>query len=67
MAEERFPDYVAPTQLAWAEGRPALLRLRRCKLLGQAVENGERVYLSEDEMLTARERIQKQVEEYCSS
>jgi len=29
-------------------------------------ENGERVYLDEDETLAARERVQNQVEEYCS-
>ena len=30
-------------------------------------EYGERVYLDEDETLAARERVQEQVEEYCSS
>ena len=30
-------------------------------------ENGERVYLDENEMLAARERVQGQVEEYCGS
>ena len=29
-------------------------------------ENGERVYLDEDETLAARERVQNQVEEYCT-
>lgn len=29
-------------------------------------EQGERVYLNEDEMRSARERVQSQVEEYCS-
>lgn len=29
-------------------------------------ENGERVYLDEDETLAARARVQEQVEEYCS-
>ena len=29
-------------------------------------ENGERVYLDEDEILAARERVQNQVEEYCN-
>ncbi len=29
-------------------------------------ENGERVYLDEDEILVARERVQNQVEEYCN-
>ena len=30
-------------------------------------ENGERVYLDEDETLAARERVRNQVEEYCNS
>ena len=29
-------------------------------------ENGERVYLDEDETLAARERVQNQVEKYCT-
>ena len=35
--------------------------------LYRADENGERVYLDEDETLAARERVQKKVEKYCSS
>jgi hypothetical protein len=30
-------------------------------------ENGERDYLNEDEMQSARDRVQSQIEEYCSS
>ena len=30
-------------------------------------ENGERVYLDQNETLAARERVQNQVEEYCDS
>ncbi len=30
-------------------------------------ENGERVYLDEDEAQAARERVENQVQEYCSS
>jgi len=30
-------------------------------------ENGERVYLDEDEMQAARERVENQVQDYCSS
>lgn len=30
-------------------------------------ENGERVYLSEEEMQEAREQVEKQVQEYCST
>ena len=30
-------------------------------------ENGERVYLDENEMLAARERVENQVQDYCSS
>ncbi len=32
----------------------------------RAAENGERVYLDEDEIMAARERVQSQVEEYCN-
>ncbi len=35
--------------------------------LFRADENGERVYLDEDETLAARERAQKRVEKYCGS
>ena len=34
--------------------------------LFRADENGERVYLDEDETLAARERVQKRVEKYCN-
>jgi uncharacterized membrane protein YebE (DUF533 family) len=30
-------------------------------------ENGERVYLDEDETLAARERVEDQVQEFCGS
>ena len=30
-------------------------------------DNGERVYLEEDETLAARERVENQVQEFCSS
>jgi len=32
----------------------------------RVAENGERVYLDEDEIMSARERVQNQVEEYCN-
>ena len=42
-----------------------LQRLLTSRRLYRQDENGERVYLDEDETLTARERVQNQVEEYC--
>ena len=47
--------------------RAKLEKMLYSRRLYREDENGERVYLSEDEMLSARERIQNQVEEYCSS
>jgi len=43
-----------------------LQRFLTSRRLYRKDENGERVYLDEDETLAARERVQKQVEEYCS-
>ena len=42
-----------------------LQRFLTSRRLYRKDENGERVYLDEDETLVARERVQNQVEEYC--
>ncbi len=42
-----------------------LQRLLTSRRLYRQDENGERVYLDEDEIMAARERVQNQVEEYC--
>ena len=43
-----------------------LQRFLTSRRLYRKDENGEPVYLDEDETLAARERVQKQVEEYCN-
>ena len=47
--------------------RARLEKMLYSRRLYREDENGERVYLSENEMLEARERVQNQVEEYCAS
>ena len=54
--EERCSDY-----------RARLQKMLQSRRLYREDENGERVYLDDDEMLASRERVQSQVEEYCSS
>jgi DNA-binding NtrC family response regulator len=44
MAEEKFPDFAAPTQLAWAEGRPMRLHVRRCRLSTAGPPETDRVF-----------------------
>ncbi len=29
----KFPDYIAPTKIAYLDGRPAEIHLRKCKLV----------------------------------
>ena len=47
--------------------RSRLVQMLQSRRLYREDENGERVYLNDDEMLSARERVQTQVEDYCSS
>lgn len=46
--------------------RGQLQKLITSRRLFREDDNGERVYLAEDEMQAAREKVQNQVEEYCS-
>lgn len=47
--------------------RGRLEKLITSRRLYREDDNGERVYLAEDEMTAARAKVQSQVEEYCSS
>ncbi len=47
--------------------REQLQRFVRSRRLYREDENGERVYLNEDEMQATRERTENQVQEFCSS
>jgi hypothetical protein len=47
--------------------REQLQRFVRSRRLYREDENGERVYLDEDEMQATRERTENQVQEYCTS
>ncbi len=47
--------------------RAQLQRFVTSRRLYRQDESGERVYLDEDEMLAARERVENQVQDYCSS
>lgn len=70
-AEGPSPEEVAAAAAEKAEKcteyRARLEKMLYSRRLYRQDENGERVYLNEDEMLEARERVQNQVEEYCSS
>ncbi len=50
-----------------ATSKARLQRFLTSRRLYKQDENGERVYLDEDEILAARERVRNQVEEYCNS
>ena len=47
--------------------REKLQRFVRSRRIYREDENGERVYLDEEEMQAAREKAENQVQEYCSS
>ena len=47
--------------------RGRLEKLITSRRLYREDDNGERVYLGDDEMQAARAKVQSQVEEYCSS
>ena len=47
--------------------RALLQRFVTSRRLYRQDENGERVYLDEDETQAARERVENQVQDYCSS
>jgi hypothetical protein len=47
--------------------RALLQRFVTSRRLYRQDENGERVYLDEDEMQAARERVENQVQDHCSS
>jgi len=49
-----------------ATSKARLQKLLTSRSLYRQDENGERVYLDEDEIWAARERVQDQVEEYCN-
>ena len=49
-----------------ATSKARLQKLLTSRRLYRQDENGERVYLDEDEIFAARERVQNQVEEYCN-
>ncbi len=49
-----------------ATSKARLQKFLTSRRLYRQGENGERVYLDEDETLAARERVQNQVEEYCN-
>ncbi len=49
-----------------ATSKARLQKFLTSRRLYRQDENGERVYLDEDEILAARERVQSQVEEYCN-
>ncbi len=50
-----------------ATSKARLQKFLTSRRLYRQDENGERVYLDENEILVARERVQNQVEEYCDS
>jgi len=47
--------------------REQLQRFVRSRRLYREDESGERVYLDEDEMQAARERVENQVQDFCTS
>ena len=47
--------------------REKLQRFVQSRRIYREDENGERVYLSEEEMQEAREKVENQVQEYCTS
>jgi hypothetical protein len=47
--------------------RERLQRFVQSRRIYREDENGERVYMTEEEMQEAREKVENQVQEYCSS
>ena len=67
---ERTPEELRAQALEREEkcatSKARLQKFLTSRRLYKQDENGERVYLDEDEVLAARERVQNQVEEYCN-
>lgn len=47
--------------------RERMARFVRSRRIYREDENGERVYMTEEEMQAAREQVENQVQEYCNS
>lgn len=65
--EEELAAQAAERAKKCATYRERLQRFVQSRRIYREDENGERVYLSEEEMQEARERVENQVQEYCDS
>lgn len=65
--EEELAAQAADRAKKCASYRERLQRFVQSRRIYREDENGERVYLSEEEMQEARERVENQVQEYCDS
>jgi hypothetical protein len=64
---EELPAQALERQEKCATYKARLRKFLTSRHLYRADENGDRVYLDEDETLAARERVENQVAKYCSS
>ena len=65
-AEEQQRAEAREREERCATYRQRLERFVQSRRLYREDENGERVYLNDEEMREARQKVQQQVEEYCS-
>lgn len=65
--EEEIQARVAERAKKCETYRERLTRFVRSRRIYTEDENGERVYMNEEEMQAAREKVENQVQEYCSS
>ena len=65
--EEQMQARLAERQEKCDSYRERLQRFVTSRRIYREDENGERVYMSEEEMLEAREKVENQVQDYCTS
>ena len=66
-SKEELQAQAAERQKKCDTYRDKLQRFVQSRRIYREDENGERVYLSEEEMQAAREKVEKQVQDHCSS
>ncbi len=65
-APEKSPEKTVEREEKCAAVKQRLRKLLISPRLYRNDENGERVYLTDEEIIAVRERVQYQVEEYCN-
>ena len=52
MGREKFPDYIAPTKVAYLNGKPTTIHLRKCKFLSRSKNSNRKDYVFDKGVVT---------------